>query len=83
MVHEVFFGEILSNCDSAPSSPVPEVRICGGGGGGEIEGEGNSGVYCEALTFWFANRNLLLSKTPYQAMYILPGCFSNYLVRLR
>uniref|UniRef100_A0ABI0NUA0 BCL2 like 2 n=1 Tax=Bos taurus TaxID=9913 RepID=A0ABI0NUA0_BOVIN len=24
MVHEVFFGEILSNCDSAPSSPVPE-----------------------------------------------------------
>ena len=84
MVHEVFFGEILSNCDPAPSSPVPEVRICvcvGGGGG--IEGEGKSGVYCEALTFWFANRNLLLSKTPYQAMHILPGCFSNYLVRLR
>lgn len=32
MVHEVFFGEILSNCGSAPSSPVPEVRICVGGG---------------------------------------------------
>lgn len=28
MVHEVFFGEILSNCDPAPSSSVPEVRIC-------------------------------------------------------
>lgn len=38
MVHEVFFGEILSNCDSAPSSPVPEVRICGGGGELRVRG---------------------------------------------
>lgn len=81
MVHEVFFGEILSNCDSAPSSPVPEVRICVGKK--KIEGEGKSGVYCEALTFWFANRNLLLSKTPYGAMHMSPGCFNNYLVKLR
>lgn len=28
MADEVIFSEILSNCDSAPSSPIPEVRIC-------------------------------------------------------
>lgn len=77
MVHEVFFSEVLSNRDCSKFSCSWGKDLCVGAWGVavETEGEGKSGVYCEALTFWFANRNLLLSKTHYQAMHILSRLF--------